>query len=705
MNPIEQLSKILNISFKQVSKTVELLKEGGTVPFISRYRKEQTGGLDEVQILDIKNGLDRLQELEKRKQTVIKAIDEQGLLTDEAKNLILKTTLLNEVEDIYLPFKKKRKTKATLARENGLEPLAKIIMSQNEEDISRVAARFVKGEVKINEEALEGARFIIAEWVNERVSVRNITRRIFDKHAIAKSKVVKGKEIAGEKFKDYFDYSELTSKLKSHRTLALLRAENEGIIRLKIQPEEELVLDKLNEKLKHGWNESSEQVELAIKDSYKRLLKPSIETEHRNKLKFEADEQAIAVFSENLKQLLMTAPVGQKRILALDPGFKSGCKLVCLDENGELIHNENIYPHPPQKDTAMASKKVVSIVERYKIEIIAIGNGTASRETEYFIKRLKFDRKLQVFMVSEDGASIYSASKVAREEFPKFDVTVRGAVSIGRRLMDPLAELVKIDPKSVGVGQYQHDVNQTLLKNSLDNVVISCVNRVGVNVNTASKYLLKYVSGLGETTAQNILDYRKENGDFTSRTQLKKVKRMGDKAYEQSVAFLRITGAKNPLDNSAVHPESYYLIEKIAKSLKIKKEELIGNDEVLNTLNLSDFQDIKSGMETIKDIIQELKKPSRDPRERAKILEFSDKLRAISDVITGMELNGIVTNVTNFGCFVDIGIKENGLVHISNICDEYISNPADKVKLHQHVKVKVLEVDTQRKRIGLTMNF
>ena len=705
MNPIEQLSKILNISFKQVSKTVELLKEGGTVPFISRYRKEQTGGLDEVQILDIKNGLDRLQELEKRKQTVIKAIDEQGLLTDEVKNSILKATLLTEVEDIYLPFKKKRKTKATVARENGLEPLAKIIMSQNEEDISRVAARFVKGEVKINEEALEGARFIIAEWVNERVSVRNITRRIFDKHAIAKSKVVKGKEIAGEKFKDYFDYSELTSKLKSHRTLALLRAENEGIIRLKIQPEEELVLDKLNEKLKHGWNESSEQVELAIKDSYKRLLKPSIETEHRNKLKFEADEQAIAVFSENLKQLLMTAPVGQKRILALDPGFKSGCKLVCLDENGELIHNENIYPHPPQKDTAMASKKVVSIVERYKIEIIAIGNGTASRETEYFIKRLKFDRKLQVFMVSEDGASIYSASKVAREEFPKFDVTVRGAVSIGRRLMDPLAELVKIDPKSVGVGQYQHDVNQTLLKNSLDNVVISCVNRVGVNVNTASKYLLKYVSGLGETTAQNILDYRKENGDFTSRTQLKKVKRMGDKAYEQSVAFLRITGAKNPLDNSAVHPESYYLIEKIAKSLKIKKEELIGNDEVLNTLNLSDFQDIKSGMETIKDIIQELKKPSRDPRERAKILEFSDKLRAISDVITGMELNGIVTNVTNFGCFVDIGIKENGLVHISNICDEYISNPADKVKLHQHVKVKVLEVDTQRKRIGLTMNF
>ncbi|MDB4088777.1 RNA-binding transcriptional accessory protein [Flavobacteriales bacterium] len=705
MNPIEQLSKLLNISFKQVSKTVELLKEGGTVPFISRYRKEQTGGLDEVQILDIKNGLEKLQELEKRKQTVIKAIVEQGLMTEEVKNLILKASTITEVEDIYLPFKKKRKTKATVARDNGLEPLAKIIMAQSEEDVARVAARFVKGEVKTKEDALEGARFIIAEWINERVSVRNIVRNTFNKQAVAKAKVVKGKEISGEKFKDYFDYSEPTSKLKSHRTLALLRAENEGFIRLKIEPEQELVLDKLNEKLKHGWNESSEQVELAIKDSYKRLLKPSIETEHRNILKVKADEQAIAVFSENLKQLLMSAPVGQKRILALDPGFKSGCKLVCLDENGGLIHNENIYPHAPQKDTAMASKKVVSIVERYKIEVIAIGNGTASRETEYFIKRLKFDRKLQVFMVSEDGASIYSASKVAREEFPQFDVTVRGAVSIGRRLMDPLAELVKIDPKSVGVGQYQHDVNQTLLKNSLDDVVISCVNRVGVNVNTASKYLLKYVSGLGETTAQNILDYRKENGDFTSRTQLKKVKRMGEKAYEQSIAFLRISGAKNPLDNSAVHPESYYLVEKIAKSLKVKKEDLIGNDEVLNSLSLENFQDKKSGFETIKDIIQELKKPSRDPRQRAKVLEFSDKLRTIVDVIAGMELNGIVTNVTNFGCFVDIGIKENGLVHISNICDEYISSPAEKVKLHQHVKVKVLEVDAQRKRIGLTMNF
>lgn len=705
MNPIEQLSKELNIPAKQVQKTIQLLEEGGTVPFISRYRKEQTGGLDEVQILDIKNGLEKLKELEKRKLTIIKAIDEQELLTDEIRGLIEKASSLTELEDIYLPFKKKRKTKASEARENGLEPLAKIIMAQNEEDVKRAASRFVKGKIESAEKALEGARYIIAEWISERVSVRNIVRRAFEKQAVAKGKVIKGKEIAGEKFKDYFDYSEPTHKLKSHRTLALLRAENEGFIRLKIEPDENYVLEQLIEKLKYGYNQSSEQVELAIKDSYKRLLKPSIETEHRNTLKEAADIQAIAVFSENLKQLLLTAPVGQKRILALDPGFKSGCKLVCLDENGELVHNENIYPHPPQKDTARASKKVVSLVERYKIEIIAIGNGTASRETEYFIKRLKFDRKLQVFMVSEDGASIYSASKVAREEFPQYDVTVRGAVSIGRRLMDPLAELVKIDPKSVGVGQYQHDVNQTMLKNSLDDVVISCVNKIGVNVNTASKYLLQYVSGLGETTAQNVLDYRKENGDFTSRSQLKKVKRMGDKAFEQSAAFLRVSGAKNPLDNSAVHPESYKVVMKMAKDLKVTVKELIGNEELINSIQLANYLNSITGMATLNDIVAELKKPSQDPREKAKMLEFDASLRTIADVKSGMELNGIVTNVTNFGCFVDIGIKENGLVHISNICDEYISNPADKVKLHQHVKVRVMEVDVDRKRIGLTMNF
>ena len=705
MNPIEQLSKQLNIPAKQVQKTIQLLEEGGTVPFISRYRKEQTGGLDEVQILDIKNGLEKLKELEKRKLTIIKAIDEQELLTDEIRVLIEKASSLTELEDIYLPFKKKRKTKASVARENGLEPLAKIIMAQNEEDVKRAASRFVKGKIESAEKALEGARYIIAEWISERVSVRNIVRRAFEKQAVAKGKVIKGKEIAGEKFKDYFDYSEPTHKLKSHRTLALLRAENEGFIRLKMEPDENYVLEQLIEKLKYGYNQSSEQVELAIKDSYKRLLKPSIETEHRNTLKEAADIQAIAVFSENLKQLLLTAPLGQKRILALDPGFKSGCKLVCLDENGELVHNENIYPHPPQKDTAMASKKVVSLVERYKIEIIAIGNGTASRETEYFIKRLKFDRKLQVFMVSEDGASIYSASKVAREEFPQYDVTVRGAVSIGRRLMDPLAELVKIDPKSVGVGQYQHDVNQTMLKNSLDDVVISCVNKIGVNVNTASKYLLQYVSGLGETTAQNVLDYRKENGDFTSRSQLKKVKRMGDKAFEQSAAFLRVSGAKNPLDNSAVHPESYKVVIKMAKDLKVTVKELIGNEELINSIQLANYLNSITGMATLNDIVAELKKPSQDPREKAKMLEFDASLRTIADVKSGMELNGIVTNVTNFGCFVDIGIKENGLVHISNICDEYISNPADKVKLHQHVKVRVMEVDVDRKRIGLTMNF
>lgn len=705
MNQIEQLSKELNIPVKQVSKTIQLLEEGGTVPFISRYRKEQTGGLDELQILAIKNGLEKQKELEKRKQTILKAIDEQEMLTEEIRGLIEKSTSLTELEDIYLPFKKKRKTKASEAREHGLEPLAKIIMAQHEEDVHRAASRFVKGKIDSTDKALEGARYIVAEWINERVSVRNIVRKAFEKQGVAKAKVIKGKEEEGEKFKDYFDYSEPTHKLKSHRTLALFRAEKEGIIRLKIEPEEEYVLEKLTEKLKYGYNESSEQVELAIKDAYKRLLKPSIETEHRNALKEAADIQAITVFSENLKQLLLTAPVGQKRILALDPGFKSGCKVVCLNENGELIHNENIYPHPPQKDTAMAGKKIVSMVERYKIEVIAIGNGTASRETEYFIKRLKFDRKLQVFMVSEDGASIYSASKVAREEFPHYDVTVRGAVSIGRRLMDPLAELVKIDPKSVGVGQYQHDVNQTLLKNSLDDVVISCVNKIGVNVNTASKYLLQYVSGLGETTAQNVVDYRKENGDFTSRSQLKKVKRMGEKAYEQSAAFLRISGAKNPLDNSAVHPESYKVVEKMAKDLKVTVKALIGNEELINSIQLTNYQDSNTGMATLKDIISELKKPSQDPREKAKMLEFEESLRTIADVKTGMELNGIVTNVTNFGCFVDIGIKENGLVHISNICDEYISNPADKVKLHQHVKVKVLEVDEVRKRIGLTMNF
>jgi len=705
MNQIKQLSKELNIPEKQIQKTIQLLEEGGTVPFISRYRKEQTGALDEVQILAIKNGLEKQKEFEKRKQTILRAIKEQELLTEEIIGLIEKSTSLTELEDIYLPFKKKRRTKASEAREHGLEPLAKIIMAQHEEDVHRAASRFVKGKIDSTDKALEGSRYILAEWINERVSVRNIVRKAFEKQGVAIAKVIKGKEEEGEKFKDYFEYSEPTHKLKSHRTLALFRAEKEGVIRLKIEPDEEYVLEKLTEKLKYGYNESSEQVELAIKDTYKRLLKPSIETEHRNALKEAADIQAITVFSENLKQLLLTAPVGQKRILALDPGFKSGCKVVCLSENGELIHNENIYPHPPQKDTAMAGKKVVSMVERYKIEVIAIGNGTASRETEYFIKRLKFDRKLQVFIVSEDGASIYSASKVAREEFPQYDVTVRGAVSIGRRLMDPLAELVKIDPKSVGVGQYQHDVNQTLLKNSLDDVVISCVNKIGVNVNTASKYLLQYVSGLGETTAQNVVDYRKENGDFTSRSQLKKVKRMGEKAYEQSAAFLRITGAKNPLDNSAVHPESYKVVEKMAKDLKVTVKKLIGNKELINSIQLTNYQDSNTGMATLQDIVAELKKPSQDPREKAKMLEFEESLRTIVDVKPGMELNGIVTNVTNFGCFIDIGIKENGLVHISNICDEYISNPADKVKLHQHVKVKVLEVDEVRKRIGLTLNF
>jgi uncharacterized protein len=702
---IQILSTELNISEKQVVATVRLLNESATVPFISRYRKEMTGGLDEVQVLDIKNGLSRLTELEKRKETILKAINEQGELTDELKRAITNTFDSNILEDLYLPFKKKKKTKAFVARENGLEPLAKILMSQNEDDVERLARRFVKGKITSTEDALQGARDIIAEWINENQYARKRLRTLFNKQGVITSKLVKGKEEEAQKFKDYFDYSEPVSKVKSHRTLALFRGEKEGFLRVKIEPKEEEVLEQLNEKLANGWNESATQVKLAIKESYKRLLKPSIETETRNELKAIADEQAIHVFSENLRQLLLSAPVGEKRILAIDPGFKSGCKVVCLSETGALLNNETIYPHPPQKDTAMAKKKIASLVERYKIQVIAIGNGTASRETEYFIKNIKFDRKLQVYVVSEDGASIYSASKVAREEFPQYDVTVRGSISIGRRLMDPLSELVKIDAKSIGVGQYQHDVDQKKLQESLDDVVISCVNKVGVNVNTASKYLLAYVSGLGEQLATNIIEYRNENGNFKSRAEIKKVKRMGEKAFEQSAGFLRINEAKNPLDNSAVHPESYYVIKNIAKDLKCEIKDLIGDDEKIKSVNIANYTDDKVGTETLKDILAELSKPGRDPREKAKLLEFSNEIRTISDVKVGMILPGIITNVTNFGCFVDIGIKENGLVHISNLSNEYVSDPAEVVKLHQHVEVKVIQLDVERKRIGLSLAF
>lgn len=702
---IQILSAELNISEKQVNATVNLLNEGATVPFISRYRKEVTGNLDEVQVLDIKNGLARLTELEKRKETIIKAIEEQGALTDELKRKIEDTFDSNVLEDIYLPYKKKKKTKATVAKENGLEPLAKMLMTQKEEDVERLANRFVGNKVSNIEDALQGARDIIAEWISEKQYSRNKLRNLFKKQGVITSKLVKGKEEEAQKFKDYFDYTEPVNRVKSHRLLALLRGEKEGFLRVKLEPNEEEVLEVLNERYANGWNESSTQVKLAIKDSYKRLLKPSIETEIRNELKAIADEQAIHVFSENLRQLLLTAPVGEKRILAIDPGYRTGCKVVCLSETGDLLNNETIYPHPPQKDVAMAIKKIASLVERYKIQVIAIGNGTASRETEFFIKNIKFDRKLQVFVVSEDGASIYSASKVAREEFPQYDVTVRGAVSIGRRLMDPLAELVKIDAKSIGVGQYQHDVDQKKLKESLDDVVISCVNKVGVNINTASKYLLSYVSGLGEQLASNIIEYRNENGNFKSRAEIKKVKRMGEKAFEQSAGFLRIIEAKNPLDNSAVHPESYYVIKNIAKDLKCEIKDLIGDDEKIKSINITNYIDEKIGANTLKDILSELSKPGRDPREKAKLLEFSNEIRTIEDVKTGMILPGIITNVTNFGCFVDVGVKENGLVHISNLSNEYVSDPSEVVKLHQHVEVKVIEVDVERKRIGLSLAF
>lgn len=706
MQQIENLiSQELQIKPNQVKVVINLLSDGATVPFISRYRKEATGSLDEVQVGDIKSLLHKYQELEKRKETILKAIEEQGQLTDELKSKIDNCYDSNTLEDIYLPFKKKRKTKGTVAKEKGLEPLAKIIMTQQEEDPERTANRFINNDVKSIKEAIEGAKDIIAEWINERAYARKKLRELYRKRGVATSKMVKGKEEEGQKFKDYFDYTEAISKMKSHRTLALLRGESEGFIKLKIEPSEEEALEILEEIFVDGWNESSMIVKEAVKESYKRLLKPSIENEIRSELKELADTQAIAVFADNLKQLLLAAPIGEKRVLAIDPGFRTGCKVVCLSQNGDLLHNETIYPHPPQKDVAMAKKKINSLVQQYKIEVIAIGNGTASRETEFFIKGIRYDRELQVYVVSEDGASIYSASKVAREEFPQYDVTVRGAVSIGRRLMDPLAELVKIEPKSIGVGQYQHDVDQKKLKENLDDVVVSVVNNVGVNLNTASKYLLTYISGLGETLAQNIVDYRNEIGHFESRKQLKKVKRMGEKAFEQSAGFLRISNGENPLDNSAVHPESYGIVEKMAKSLKIDVKELVGNEELVNQLNPNDFVTDSFGLVSIKELLKELAKPTRDPRKKAKIFSFSEELRTIDDVKAGMIVPGIVTNVTNFGAFVDIGIKENGLVHISNMAQEYISNPSEVLSIHQQIEAKVISVEPDRKRIGLSLVF
>ena len=700
---IEIIAQTLGIRTGQVSNTITLLDEGATVPFISRYRKERTGSLDEVQVLNIKEQHEKYTELEKRKETVLKTIDEQNLLTPELKNRIENCFDAVELEDIYLPYKPKRRTKATIAREKGLEPLAKIIMKQLERSIESRAFSFLNENVKTVEDALEGARDIIAEWISENEKARNMVRRGFENSAEITAKVIKGKETEAEKYRDYFDWKEPLKKCPSHRLLAMRRGENEGFLRVSITPDADKILEHLNRLFVTGLNTCADHVELAIKDSLKRLMQPSIENEFANLSKEKADEEAIRVFAENLRQLLLAPPLGQKRILAIDPGYRTGCKVVCLDEQGNLLHNETIYPHKPQEDFKMSAKKLTSMVEMYKIEAVAIGNGTASRETESFIKKLHFDRELRVYVVSEDGASVYSASSVARQEFPQYDVTVRGAVSIGRRLMDPLAELVKIDAKSIGVGQYQHDVDQKKLKSSLDSVVELSVNSVGVNLNTASKHLLTYISGLGPQLAENITVYRKENGPFTSRDELKKVARMGPAAFEQSAGFLRIPDAKNPLDNSAVHPESYKIVKQIAKDLKCEINDLIRNETLVSQIDFQKYVTPEIGLPTLTDIKNELLKPGRDPRKAIKIFEFAEGIYSINDLREGMVLPGIVNNITNFGAFVDLGIKESGLIHISEMADKFISDPNTVVKLQQHLMVRVKEVDIARKRIQLSL--
>jgi uncharacterized protein len=700
---IEIISNELNTSFKQVANTVKLLNEGSTIPFISRYRKEQTGSLDEVAITNIRDRLNKLVELHKRKETVLTTIDEQGKLTSELRKRIEECYDPVELEDIYLPYKPKRRTKATIAKEKGLEPLAETIMKQQNISLEEVAQKYITDEVPNIEDALAGARDIIAEWISENERARNIVRRHFHQKAIIRSKVTKGKEEEGVKFSDYFDWQEAVKKCASHRFMAMRRGQAEGFLKVSITPPADDVLDELSAAFVRNDNESADQIDFAIEDSYKRLIEPSIENEFTAELKAKADDEAIRVFSENLRQLLLAAPLGQKNVLGIDPGYRTGCKVVCLDSQGNLKHNETIYPHAPQNEQGKAMSKISALVDTYKIDAIAIGNGTASRETEALVKRIRFNRDVRVFVVSEDGASIYSASAVAREEFPEYDVTVRGAISIGRRLMDPLAELVKIDPKSIGVGQYQHDVDQPKLKQGLDTVVESCVNHVGVNLNTASKHLLTYISGLGPQLAKNIVDYRRENGDFTSRTQLKKVPRLGDKAFEQCAGFLRIANAKNPLDNSAVHPESYHVVEQMAKDLGSSVTDLLHDEELRSKIDIKKYVSSSIGLPTLKDITNELAKPGRDPRQGIKVFEFAEGVYSIEHLIPGMTLPGIVTNITNFGAFVDVGVKQDGLVHISQLADRFVSNPNDIVKLHQHVMVKVVEVDVPRKRIQLTM--
>ncbi len=702
----EMIARALKLPVHRVENTLKLLEGGATIPFISRYRKEATGGLDEVQIGEIQVRNEKLNELVKRKETILSTIESSGKLTPELRARIEACWDATELEDIYLPYKPKRKTRAEMARQKGLEPLAMLLLMQRENHLASRVREFVKGEVKDEEDALKGARDIIAEQVNEDEQARNLVRGRFARRAVISSKVVKGKESdeAALKYRDYFDFSEPLKRCTSHRLLALRRGEAEGILKVSIAPaEDEECMEGLERRYVKGGNECSGQVAEAVADAYKRLLKPAIETEFAAGSKEHADEEAIRVFAENLRQLLLAPPLGQKRVMGIDPGYRTGCKVVCLDAQGALLYNDAVYPHPPKAEKQIAARKLTTLVEQYGIEAIAIGNGTASRETEQFVNSLRFGREVQVFVVSEDGASIYSASKTAREEFPDYDVTVRGAVSIGRRLIDPLAELVKIDAKSIGVGQYQHDVDQSKLKAALDQTVESCVNLVGVNVNTASRHLLTYVSGLGPALAQNIVDYRAANGPFRSRKELLKVPRMGAKAFEQCAGFLRIPHADNPLDNSAVHPESYAIVEKMAKDLKCSVADLIADQSLRERIRIKDYVTDTVGIPTLTDIMHELEKPGRDPRKKLEAFHFDPDVHTIDDLKEGMELPGIVTNITNFGCFVDIGIKENGLVHVSQLADHFVSDPTTVVSIHQQVRVRVLGVDRERKRIQLTM--
>ncbi len=706
MTTVEFILKTVTAPAKSIENTLKLLSEDCTIPFISRYRKDQMGNLDETVIENIAKANKDFETIVKRKESILKSISEQNALTPELKAKINNSFDLSELEDLYLPFKKKKKTRADVARENGLEPLAKIIMAQSRnDDIDFIASKYLNKNIVNEEEALQGARDIIAEWTSENLYIRKALRRIYQRKSTIEAKVAKTKkdDEAAQKFSQYFDWSEPLYKTPPHRLLAMLRAENEGFVKLKIEIDNDEALDLMEQSVIKNNGDSKKHLQLAIEDSFKRLLAPAISNEVLHEAKTKADTNSIQVFASNLGQLLMAPPLGEKRILAIDPGFRSGCKVVCLDEKGDLLYNETIFPHAPQNESAIAMKKIRSMANAYKIDAISIGNGTASRETEFFIKKISFDKPLQVFVVSEAGTSVYSASKTAREEFPKHDVTVRGAVSIGRRLSDPLAELVKIDPKAIGVGQYQHDVDQAKLKEELDTTVIRCVNSVGININTASKHLLGYVSGIGEKMAENIVNYRSENGPFTDRKQLKKVPRLGEKAFQQAAAFIRISDAGNPLDNSAVHPEAYPIVEKMAKDLKVSLNELIANKEKTSQINIENYVTPEIGLLGLKDILKELEKPGLDPRKAAKLFEFDSSVKSIKDLRTGMVLPGIVNNITNFGCFVDIGIKESGLVHISQLKAGFVSDVNEVVKLHQHVQVKVTEIDESRKRIQLSM--